>query len=244
LNFNPLNFRRAGVPVFPADTPVAPDGPKSSPFLIGLDLGQQSDPTALAILKKTTLLDPDGKSLKDARNQDLFRLDVIHLIRFPLGTSYPSLVVRVVDLLKESRVQAPGKPRLAIDATGVGRPVVDLFLDAAPAAELVPVTITGGTQTVKEPWNRTHAVSFKVPKVELVSTVQAGLQTGRLKIAPGLELADTLRAELVAFQVKVSAAGHESFNGRTGIHDDLVLSVALAAWLGSRPVGKIIRVAR
>lgn len=236
-----MNFRRAGFTVFEA--PAPPEPPAAAPFLIGFDLGQVSDPTALAILKRTPLAGDDGQPLKDAGNKKVVcRFDLVHLIRYPLGTSYPALVLKVVELLRDPRVQAPGRPRLAIDATGVGRPVVDLFLDARPDAEVCPITITGGTQVVKEPWNRTHSVSFKVPKVELVSTVQAGLQTGRLKVAPGLELADTLKAELVGFQVKVSAAGHESFNGRSGIHDDLVLSVALAMWLGDRPGGKKIRV--
>lgn len=236
-----MNFRQAGLTVFRTPAPPSPP-PLLKSYLVGLDLGQASDPTALCVVEREVLTDGTGERLKDPRGQDITRLDVLHLVRYPLGTSYPSLVLRIVEMLRDPRMQAYGRPRLAIDATGVGRPVVDLFLDARPEAEVVPITITGGTTIIKEPWNRTHALSFKVPKVELVSTVQAGLQTGRLKIAPRLELADTLRAELVGFQVKVSQAGHESFNGRSGVHDDLVLSVALAAWLGDRPLGKKIRV--
>jgi hypothetical protein len=39
----------------------------------------------------------------------------------------------------------------------------------------------------------------------------------------------------LAFQVKVTASAHETFGSwRENAHDDLVLAVALAAWLGER----------
>jgi hypothetical protein len=48
-----------------------------------------------------------------------------------------------------------------------------------------------------------------------------------------LALADTLAKELTHFRVKVSAAGAESFEAlRERDHDDLVLALALACWVG------------
>jgi hypothetical protein len=74
-----------------------------------------------------------------------------------------------------------------------------------------------------------------VPKLELVSTVQALLSGGRLKIVPALALAELLQKELLNFQVKITDSANETFGAwREGAHDDLVLAVALAAWLCER----------
>ena len=63
------------------------------------------------------------------------------------------------------------------------------------------------------------------------------LKSGRLKVAPDLREAETFIGELSNCKVKISAAGHDSYNAwRESIHDDLVLSVALGAWWGERKI--------
>ena len=47
-------------------------------------------------------------------------------------------------------------------------------------------------------------VSYRVPKRDLVGGLQVLLQSGRLKIASSLEHAETLRAELLNFRVKIN----------------------------------------
>jgi hypothetical protein len=69
-----------------------------------------------------------------------------------------------------------------------------------------------------------------VPKLTLVSRLQALLQQGRLKILRELDEAETLVRELQDFQVEHTAAGHLTFNARSGKHDDLVLALAIAVW--------------
>ena len=42
---------------------------------------------------------------------------------------------------------------------------------------------------------------------------------------------DALIRELLGFQMKISASGHDTYDAkRESIHDDLVIAVALAAW--------------
>jgi hypothetical protein len=70
-----------------------------------------------------------------------------------------------------------------------------------------------------------------------VGAVQVLLQTERLKIASSLKEAATLTAELLAFKVNINAKGHDRYGNDVGDwrenpHDDLVLAVALACWLG------------
>ena len=97
------------------------------------------------------------------------------------------------------------------------------------AAEFRPLLITSG-----------HKVTFEegvwhTPKKELVSCLTMLLGTGRLKVDAELPLAKVLVAELRAFKVKVTTAGNEvSSSWRERDHDDLVLAVAMAAWIAER----------
>ena len=67
-----------------------------------------------------------------------------------------------------------------------------------------------------------------VPKRELVGTLVALYQTGRLKTAEDLLLTPALTKELVNFKLKVNLeTGHDSYEAwRESDHDDLVLAVA------------------
>src|SRR5437763_13899498 len=69
-----------------------------------------------------------------------------------------------------------------------------------------------------------------VPKLTLVSRLQALLHEGRLKILRELADAETLVRELQDFRVEFTATGHLTFNARSGKHDDLVLALAIAVW--------------
>jgi hypothetical protein len=176
-------------------------------WYIGLDLGQAADYTAIAGLERT--------------DDHVYYLR--HLERFPLGTSYPTIATRVVELVA-------GPPlagcTIAVDHTGVGRAVVDLLTEARPNAWLVPITITAGQLVSADGQGGYH-----VPKKELVSTLQVLLQARRLKVARGLPFGETLRKELADFRVRITLAANEQFGAwREGQHDDMVLAVSMAAW--------------
>jgi hypothetical protein len=69
-----------------------------------------------------------------------------------------------------------------------------------------------------------------VPKLSLISRVQALLHEGRLKIHKDLAEAATLVRELQDFRVEFTGSGAITFNARVGRHDDLVLALAIACW--------------
>ena len=195
--------------------------PPQLDYFVGLDLGKVKDYTALAILER------HGAG-KDA----VFHAR--HLQRYALGTPYPAIVVAVAALLDRAPFKGR-RPKLAVDETGVGAPVVDLFRDAKLKARLEPVHITAGASV-----NYDNGVNY-VPKRDLVSVVQVALQTERLKIAGSLPEADTLVREMQNFQVRITEAANDTYGAwREGTHDDLVLAVALALWCGLRPSGKLI----
>jgi hypothetical protein len=194
-------------------------------YFSGLDLGQTNDPTALAVMEQSWLPDPHhaGRFLTS------YACRVLE--RFPLGTSYVDIVARVKGLFSadvgSSRTYPLWNTPLAVDQTGVGAAVVDMLKTAKPPALIKPVLITAG-----------HAVKYDagvyhVPKKELASVLQVLLQSGRLKIAKELPEAQALVRELENFKVKITVAANETFGAwREGDHDDLVLAVALACWLG------------
>jgi hypothetical protein len=193
--------------------PQQPAAPEIN-YLLGLDLGQAADFSALSALEK-----------HGDHDEAIFHCR--HLERFPLQTSYPDICKAVIArCLREPLLS--NKPVLAIDATGCGKPVLDIFRRAKMNADVHGIIITGGNFS-----NFENGV-YTVPKRELVSSVQACLQTKRLKIAADLPQASILQTELQNFQVTISDNGFDTYNGRVGIHDDLVLSLAMALWIGMR----------
>ncbi|MBF0439806.1 MAG: hypothetical protein HQL93_11900 [Magnetococcales bacterium] len=184
----------------------------TSDFLIGLDIGQAQDYTALTIFERFYEKRPCHYHLR-------------HLQRFKLGTSYPEQVSAVADIIKQDALK--GRCTLIVDGTGAGRPVVDMFRNARFGAVLVAVTITGGDSVSQDKQD------YRVPKRDLVGALQVLLQTERLKVAKGLELADTMVKELLNFKVEITTGGHDKYEAwRQGVHDDLVLSAAMACWYG------------
>jgi hypothetical protein len=183
-------------------------------FIVGLDLGQTADPSALGVL------DVQGEGAQRT-------FDRRHLEQFPLGTSYPSIVRSVCTLLQ--RPPLSGQAQLVIDQTGVGRAIYDLFVEAH--LHPVGVTITGGAS-----WHRESAYQWHVSKNLLVSVVQKTLQAGTLRIAKTLPHAGLLQKELQDFRVKISKAANEIYEAREGAHDDLVLAIAVALHLAHYPL--------
>ena len=191
---------------------------------VGLDLGQARDFTALAVLERPLV----GPHDPPARRRPAYALR--YLRRLPLGTPYPEVVRWVVTLLQTPALSGA---TLGVDQTGVGRAVVDMLADSLRGRAdclLFPVTLTAGLAVTGGEGGCLH-----VPKRELVGTLQLLLQARRLHIARALAESALLVDELGNFRVKITAARHEVFQSwRAGQHDDLVLAVALAAWLGEQ----------
>lgn len=199
---------------------------------IGLDLGQLTDFTAAVPVRRSLAIGEGGRPERDSRGRLLYRFDVAAIRRYPLGTSYTSIIAHVVEQLK--RPDFGRRPRLVIDGTGVGVAVVEMFRTAlrpyADRVECYSVTITAGRAVTPM-----HKFDWHVAKIQLVGSIRAALESRRLKVPPGLEHADTLKRELQDFKVKITDAQNETFQAREGAHDDLVLATALPIWLSELP---------
>jgi hypothetical protein len=194
-------------------------------FFVGVDLGQTRDPTAIAVVERAETEGEFDATVWASRKTVELRLRKLE--RIPLGTSYPEVVSKVVELTR-SRALA-GRCHLAVDGTGVGQPVVDLLRDARPGCNILPVKFTGGGAEGH------HGGYYTVPKRDLITGLQTLIQTRDLKIAGGMAEGEALFKEMGNMRVRVSTAGWEQFDTwRQNAHDDLVFATALACWAAKK----------
>jgi hypothetical protein len=228
--------------------------------IVGVDLGQQRDPTAIAVIERGYVsagplynahywLASLGREIHAAREPVSLEYHVRHLERPALGTSYVDVVERILQLLESL---GDKELVLAVDTTGVGRPVADMlkarlneWLEKHEEREISTawITITGGDSVSRASG---AGGGLRVPKRDLASAPLVLMQKGQLKIAQEMPLADTLKRELLNFKVKINiATGHDSYEAwREGDHDDLVLAVAMACWCGERYLTKLDSIPR
>jgi hypothetical protein len=189
-------------------------------IFIGLDLGQARDYTALAVLDRTERDGPVDRVTWQRRKE--VSLEVKFLERLELGTSYPAVVERVDRVVQMLSAEAPVE--LLVDATGVGRPVVDLLVEANLNCYLRPVLVTPGSGE-KETGGYLH-----IGKVDLITGLQVMLQGEELRLSADLEYAPVLLREMTEMRVKMGDRKEQIGAWREGAHDDLAFALALAAW--------------
>jgi hypothetical protein len=189
-------------------------------FYLGLDLGQRHDPTAIAVVERIELT-------RAGQGMVFHSVRVRHLERVPLGTPYPGVVDRVREIMRNGELAR--NCALAVDATGVGAPVVDMLRAARLGCDISAVTITGG--------ERQHhtGTMWSVPKRDLLAVVHVLLERGELKLARGLQELGPLIRELTDVRSTTVASGRVRLGADgCGEHDDLVIALALACWRAKR----------
>lgn len=200
---------------------------------IGVDLGQTHQYSALAVLERR--IAAYGHTIADFRPPYALR----HLERFPPGTPYPQIAGSVRALLQTPEVTGA---MLMLDVTGVGKAVKELFHDELINrvwCTFVPLAVVGSTPSAVG--GGSHS-GIPVPKLELVGTMQVLLQTKRLKIAESLPEAPVLLRELESFRAAPPVLRGDSVEAwRERDHDDLVLAVAVAAWVGEQNLPDQVR---
>jgi hypothetical protein len=192
----------------PAPDPATAEKPNRNWYVLGLDFGQANDHSALALLEADDIRKPS------------YRLRGLH--RFPLGTPYSELPAALADRIAEPPLAR--RIGLALDATGVGTPIVELFREQFPRLPIYAITITGGNQVTGTPSNP------HVPKHHLINTCSVILERQRLEIAQHMRHTNDLRDELQAYQHETTEHGNEIYAPAHGEHDDLVIALSLALW--------------
>lgn len=186
-------------------------------WCIGVDLGSLRDHTAITVNEKGVIAGTDM---------------VCHSIRFahrlPQGLPYPAIVHGICQIY-DWLIRLPPLPQppiLAVDATGLGKPVTDLLV--AQCLDPVPVTLTAASD-----WSHDGHGGIRLPKSVMVSTFNVALQEHRLRIASGIPILPVLRQELAGYRVRLKNTGAESFGNSAAFaqHDDLVISSCLSVFV-------------
>lgn len=188
--------------------------------ILGVDLGQTSDPSAACVLEKKIY---DGGYIGPPD----ITVRLADLRKWPLGTDYN----RVVDDLLDARAIDV----IVCDFTGVGRPVVDLLrkraLERNYRGKIIPVVIAASNTTLRQK-TEARGSYWTVPKCDLISALNVLSQSRQLRTGNPRKdpLVKALHEELAAFERKVTKSANETYNAKSGKHDDIVCAVCLAAW--------------
>ncbi len=206
--------------------------------IVGVSLGHRHERTAISVTERAYV--PTGETFNamrqgrlEAREDVSLEYRVRHLERSGPPSRYAAVAQRIPEIVE----QIGEDFILVADVTATGRPAYSLILGELQAAlkgarirfKHCPITVSGIAGGV----SRSPDVGQIVPRRDLISASQILFDEGQLKIAEGLELAGTLRDELLAFKPKANKP--DDLEGwREGKDDDLVLAVATSVWAAER----------
>ena len=190
---------------------------KANHHIVSLSLGTVAEPNALVMVQPRTEFSEirdDGWS-RDSKNY----FDVTWIERFPAGRPIPAVVARACELISDKRLA--DNYTLLLDITSTGAAPARAFEGRGIYPALVDLTNTAAAEQAGS--------SLRVPLRDAIGAAQMVLQTARLKVASGLDLAETLVADLTAFDPKPVARNMDLRGGRNA---DLVFALAVALWWG------------
>ncbi len=213
---------------------------------LGIDIGQLVDPTAIVLTEQVWKPIQRKVGAGDAAPTMIDHHYVRHMERLDLGTTYPQISEalieiwaatkrRLVELNVGSGQGKPIVPQLVtyIDATGVGKPVVDVLLDAG--VPIIPTYFNHGDKRVMLKDER-KGLYINLGKAYLVSTMQALLQTNRIHFPKQSQEAKQMARELLDYEIKVDTNANDKYGAfKVGSHDDLVTAAGLTVQELTRP---------
>ena len=205
-------------------------------YLVGLDLGQAADYTALTVLRRQAKVLTQkrlvpGTEIYEREPELAHSLYHCQLLERVIRMPYPDVIERILLLLSNPKLLQDGY-RLIIDHGGPGAAVGDMLVDKGVTSIERIHTTAGDAATYA---NGVYRVSKKV----LVGNMAIVLQSHRLKIAKDLPLAGALKNELLNFKMKITAKGNDTYEAASEqIHDDLVMAIMMALWSGERQFGE------
>jgi len=199
-------------------------------FVAGLDVAQQHDWTALAVLE--LIYAPNNHK----------KLDEVRLVALERWQKlYPDTLQELGVIFSEATLKR--RTILATDATGPGLHLYEdmvrdeALLSCVGKERITPVVITPGQ-------NEGRDRKFRmVPKHLLITRLQSAIRRRQIRVPRKLPLYNVLESEIEGCELKIrEGSKHVTFSNipRDGgpEHDDTILALALAWWRANhRPEG-------
>ena len=135
--------------------------------------------------------------------------EMVYLDRFN-RVDYPVLIDRLEAVYNRYHLTS-----MVVESNSIGRPVIDELV--ARGLNIVPFTTTSAT------------------KQAIIQNLQAAFENGQILVLND----QILVGELLSFESKRNASGGFSYSAPDGMHDDCVLSLAIA-WHGANSAGVIL----
>jgi hypothetical protein len=192
-------------------------------YFLGFDLGKDRDYSAIAIIAYRQVDDGPFDRVRYCQPTRPV-LDLVSLIRIPLGTEYLDVMSRLRGIVTKILASAtwgcaPPCVYVVIDSAGPGQIAVELIRRQQLEIQLVPTLLSGGTES-----HYLKSGKITIPRRDLLSNTRYMLESESLRIAAGLKCSDALEKEFAAVRPE----------GGQSAHDDLVIATGLAAWHAAR----------
>ena len=196
-------------------------------YFIGVDLGQQRNFTAIAILQRETrTLDTRDPVTFAPHIEETYA--VRHLERLPLGTSYSEVADYIAFLTRH--IAVTGRCEVILDATGLGAPVADMLRSRGMKGPLHRVILTGGDNQT------TNQIGTGIPRRDLISRLHLAIEQKKLSIARDTPATRDLLKELANLEMHYTPAGRLHYEpGGQEKQDDLTIATSLAWWKAQIP---------
>jgi len=127
--------------------------------------------------------------------------DMVYMDRFN-RVDYPVLIDRLAAIYARYHLTS-----MVVESNSIGRPVIDELV--ARGLNIVPFTTTSAT------------------KQSIIQNLQSAFENGQIRVLNE----PVLVGELLSFEAKRNASGSFSYSAPDGMHDDTVMSLAIA-WSG------------
>jgi hypothetical protein len=191
-----------------------------------VDIGRAQDHSAITVLaRRIEAVEP----LAPEPNTTMAMYYAVVMYQYPLQTPYFT-IEQEIDNLWHLPEMLTNEKYLIVDATGVGDPIVE-NLAVLRNLPVQSVLITSGDVARVMGDGQYH-----VSKSNLVTALIDIVQRKRLKILEGTKDMDAFFNQLDVFGYKINSdTGTLSYEAmQAKIHDDLVISTALAVWYAER----------
>lgn len=199
-------------------------------YVIGLDLGQANDYSAMVVMRRVFW----RKGQSPGKDPAKLWHQIVTVVRWPLLTVYPKIVEDVYEAYKlfEGTIAEMGVA-LVVDAGGPGRPVIDVLREKG--LKPIGVSITAGNLA-----HEREDGSLTAPKRDICTALLVAAQCGDVQVAPKVPDAQEFRNQIGAFGYKVKpASGDLSYESvMTEVHDDIVVAAAIALWYSTVRLSK------